>query len=321
MQTKSFDTPVVFIIFNRPKPTRLVFDAIAATRQKKLFLIADGPRPNKDGEAEACEEVRKIVSAVDWPCEVVTNFSEKNLGCKERIISGLDWVFSIVEEAIILEDDCLPDPSFFPYCAELLGRYRGDARFSMIAGTNFVEGQLETEYSYFYSQMIHIWGWATWREAWQRYDRHLRNWPEIKRAGLLSEVFDSLRTVRYWTRVFDSMFDGTGPDTWDYQWVYTSLMNNSLSIVPCVNLVTNIGFGPDATHTVAADTAQSLQSGSLSFPLKHPPGIVPLRRMDRYDQKIAFSTPLTQRILSGICFVRDKVVGCARAVLGSRSLG
>lgn len=311
-QPELFDKPVVFIVFNRPKTTQLVFDAIAAVQPRKLLLIADGPRLAKEGEIEVCQEVRRIVSAVNWPCEVLTNFAEKNLGCKERVISGLNWAFSIVEEAIILEDDCLPDPSFFPFCAELLERYRGDARFSMIAGTNFVENQLATEYSYFFSQMIHIWGWATWRAAWQRYDRHLRKWPEIKRAGLLSEIFDSSKTARYWTRVFDSMFEGTGPDTWDYQWLYTSLINNSLSIVPCANLVTNIGFGPDATHTVAVDTGQSLRSKSLLFPLKHPSAIVPLRSMDRCDQKLAFSAPLAQRMVNGIRLVRDKMIRCVR---------
>jgi hypothetical protein len=137
--TESLETPVVFIIFNRPRTARIVFTAIAEAKPTRLLVVADGPRPSKPGEAKLCEEARALISAVDWPCEVHTNFAEENLGCQERIISGLNWAFSLVEEAIILEDDCLPDLSFFPFCREMLNRYRGDARVGSISGTNFVE--------------------------------------------------------------------------------------------------------------------------------------------------------------------------------------
>ena len=230
----TFSVPIVFIIFNRPTPTQISFGIIERIRPERLLLVADGPRATHQEDVELCQRVRMIVSQVNWKCDVSVNFADKNMGCQERVVSGLDWAFSLVTEAIILEDDCLPDLSFFPFCEQLLEQYRDDARVGMIAGTNFVQKYLQTEYSYFFSQMVHIWGWATWRSSWQRYDRYLKRWPEIKLAQLLNEVFDDPKVAAYWTDRFDEMHSGTGPDTWDYQWGYTNLINHSLAIVPRV---------------------------------------------------------------------------------------
>ena len=289
--------PVVFCVFNRPTPTRTVFAAIARARPARLLIVADGPRKDRPGEEDLCRQVREIAQQVDWPCDVLTNFSATNLGCRERIISGLNWAFSLVEEAIILEDDCLPDPSFFPFCQEMLERYRGDSRIAMISGDNFTGVPLPTGDSYFFSRMTHVWGWATWRSAWSRYDRHLRQWPEIKRANLLSEIFDDPRLVEYWTARFDEMHDDTGPNTWDYQWAYTNLIHNALCVTPAVNMVTNIGFGADATHTSGADQNMTLASHSMEWPLRHPPGFVPMRSMDRLSQKLVFPPPSLVRLV------------------------
>ncbi|MBB5057286.1 hypothetical protein HDF16_001971 [Granulicella aggregans] len=272
-----------------------MFEAIAKVRPNRLLLIADGPRPSKAGEGKACEQVREIVSRVDWPCEVYTNFADTNLGCQERIISGLNWVFSLVEEAIILEDDCLPVPSFFPFCRELLERYRGDSRIAAISGTNLVEQHLNTDSSYFFSQLGGIWGWATWRTEWQRYDRHMEKWPELKRAKALSEVFESSKTVAFWTRIFDDMYENNGRNTWDYQWIYTHLKNNGLTIVPRVNLVTNIGFGQGSTHTSTVDPRLTPPVTAIPFPLIHPPDFIPLRSVDRHFQNL-FAEPLRQKV-------------------------
>jgi hypothetical protein len=171
MQTEEFETPVALFVFRRPDTTRKVFEAIANVRPTRLLLIADGPRPDKPGELEASEQVREIVSRVDWPCEVSTNFADKNLGCQERMISGYNWVFSLVEEAILLEDDCLPDASFFFFCQEMLTRYRDDSRIAMVAGFNAVQDHTRTNYSYYFSSFTHCWGWATWRRAWARLTR------------------------------------------------------------------------------------------------------------------------------------------------------
>ena len=271
---------MALFVFNRPHTTRRVFEAIAAARPAKLLLIADGPRQNK-GEAEACRQVRDIVSRVDWPCEVFKNLSETNLGCGERVISGLNWAFSLVEEAIILEDDCLPDLSFFPFCQELLERYRGDGRVAYISGSNPLGRYGKPADSYYFSRIGGIWGWATWRSEWQRYDRHLSDWPEIRKRRILEEVFDEPKAVVFWTQIFDLMYENTGPDTWDYQWVYTQLKNNGLAIVPGVNLIANIGFGEGATHTTEEDSRFMLPAASMEFPLRHPSSFIPLRSLDR----------------------------------------
>ncbi len=245
------ETPVALVVFNRPAATRRVFTAIASARPSRLLVIADGPRANREGERQLCNEVRSIVSAVDWPCQVQTDFADENMGCRRRVISGLDWVFSQYEEAIILEDDCMPDASFFPFCSELLERYRDKSQIGFIAGSNSLEKNFTLPYSYYYTQMTPIWGWATWRRAWQQYDESMRSWPEVKKAGLLEFLFPDKRVVAYWSNVFDNMYHGKGPNTWDYQWTYTCWTQNWLNILPAKNMIENIGFGADATHTPA----------------------------------------------------------------------
>jgi hypothetical protein len=296
---QQLQTPVVFIVFNRLAHTRASFERIAEARPSRLLVIADGPRANKPEESEMCEEVRMAATAVDWPCQVEVNFSSENMGCRDRIISGLDWAFSLVEEAIIFEDDCLPDLSFFPFCQELLDRYRGDPRVGSISGTNLLEKYLDTEGSYYFSQLFGSWGWATWRSEWQRYDRHIKNWPEIRHAELLEEVFEEPNAVAFWTRTFDEMYEDRGPNTWDYQWLYMHLINNALVIIPRANLVTNIGFGPGATHTKGEDTRHGVPSKSVEFPLRHPSSFIPLRSMDRRLQRL-YEVPFSQQVTGKI---------------------
>jgi hypothetical protein len=293
--TTSLSTPVVFIVFNRPDTTRRVFESIVGARPSTLLLIADGPREGKTGETEACRQVLEIVSHVDWPCQVFKNFAAGNLGCAERVISGLDWAFSLVEEAIILEDDCLPDPSFFSFCSELLEKYRDDDRLASICGANLVERYQTASESYYFSRLGSVWGWATWKSRWQRYDRFLRNWPSLRRADALTELFDEPKYRSHWKRIFDSMYEGVGPDTWDYQWCYSTLFENMLHIVPTVNLIANIGFGPEATHTKTPDSRLLPKLKTIDFPLKHPSGMVPSRRLDSHFQQLYF-LPIAQRI-------------------------
>jgi len=280
-------TPIVFVVFNRPDQTRRVFERIAQVRPERLLVIGDGARRDRPGEDLRCQEVREIATRIDWPCELQTNFATENLGCRRRLITGLNWAFEQVPEAIILEDDILPDPSFFPFCEAMLEHFRDDSRVAMITGFNIVQEHLRTEYSYFFSRLTHIWGWATWRRAWTRYDEHLKDWPAIRESGLMAEIFDVPEHRRFWTRIFDQMHNGTGPDTWDYQWMYTNLMTNSLSVVPRVNLIDNIGFGPGATHTVDTAAAPAVKAQTLTSPLVHPPAMVPLAEMDRLDQELS----------------------------------
>jgi hypothetical protein len=280
-------TPIVFIVFNRPEHTRRIFHRIAKVRPARLLIVADGPRVGRPDEPEICEQVRSIATQVDWPCMVQTNFATTNMGCRNRIVSGLTWAFQQVERAIILEDDTLPDPSFFPFCDEMLDRYEDDRRISMIGGFNVLPGHLDTDDSYYYSHLSHVWGWATWRWSWARYDEHLTHWPALKSSGVMRNLFNQPQQYRFWARIFDQMHAGTGPNTWDYQWAYSNLVHNALSVIPRTNLVENIGFGPDATHTTGQEHSSSFQAKPLSFPLRHPLAMIPRHDLDELDNKIS----------------------------------
>ena len=280
-------TPIAFMVFNRPEHTLRAFRRIAEVKPTHLLVIADGARADRPGESELCEQVRAIATQVDWACTLQTNFADTNMGCRKRIVSGLNWVFEQVEQAIILEDDVLPDLSFFLFCQQMLARHAEDRRISMIGGFSPEQDRLSTSDSYYYSHLSHIWGWATWRWSWARYDEHLTHWPEIKAAGLLRNVFKQPYQYQFWTHIFDQMHSGTGPNTWDYQWVYSNLVNNALSVIPHINLVENIGFGPSATHTTQLEHAPLYKGGSLTFPLHHPVGVVPRLDLDELDDKLS----------------------------------
>jgi hypothetical protein len=295
MHFDTLQTPVVLVVFKRPDTTRKVFEAISKARPARLLVIGDAPREGRPEEAESCRQVREIVSRVDWPCEVSSNFSEKNLGTRDRIVSGLNWAFSLVEEAIILEDDCLPDQSFFPFCREMLEIYRDDTRVGSICGTNLVERHLHTEDSYYFSNLGTTWGWATWRSMWQKLDLTLGDWPRIKKDKMLSEIFDDSKAVSFWTQHYDERYEGRGVRSWDSSWIYTLLKNNALAVIPRVNLVANIGFRPDATHTVLKDSRFTPPAKTLEFPLRHPSNFVPLRTVDRRHQDLFYLT-LGQRV-------------------------
>lgn len=269
----SFSVPVAMIVFNRPLPTARTFEAIRQARPRQLLVIADGPRPGNAGDAANCPEVRRIVSAVDWPCDLQVNFAEVNLGLKERVNSGLSWVFDQVDRAIIIEDDCVPDPSFFPYCEELLERYRDDERVMSISGDNFQLGGSVFPHSYYYSRFMHCWGWATWRRVWKLHDPSMPFWPELKQDGWLESFILDEGERGHWHRMFDAVYTGQ-VNTWDFQFCYTILRHHGLNILPAVNLVSNIGFGADATHTVQPSPFENLPAQALPFPLTHPPHMV-----------------------------------------------
>lgn len=263
-------TPVAFLIFNRPETTERVFREIAKAKPRKLLVVADGARPDRAGEAEKCVSTRAIIERVDWDCEVLKNYSNVNLGCKRRVSSGLDWIFETVEEAIVLEDDCLPSPSFFPFCEELLNRYREDDRVMQICGSNFLNGWRRNEYSYYFSKYGPIWGWASWRRAWNFYDVEMKLWPEIKERNIYEDFCQNKIEAEHRKKILDMVYDGN-IDTWDYQWGFAKFINSGLSITPSVNLISNIGFGIGATHT--KDTQNPFAEMALSemtFPLLHP---------------------------------------------------
>jgi hypothetical protein len=264
-------TPVAFLIFNRPDTTQKVFDAIRQAKPEKLLVVADGPRADRPGEAEKCEACRAIIDGVDWECEILTNYSDVNLGCKRRVSSGLDWVFQQVEEAIILEDDCLPHTTFFRFCEELLEFYKTDTRIVHINGTNNGIITPNSGASYRFSKLTNVWGWASWRRAWKYYDVNITFWTElVKQKTLLDGVFTSKHEIGLRSKIWQDVYDGK-IDSWDYQWYLTCICQSGISIVPNQNLVSNIGFGFDATHTKNLDHQfANLSTEVIEFPLVHP---------------------------------------------------
>lgn len=266
-------TPVAFFIFNRPDTTEKVFEAIRGARPPKLLVVADGPRAGRPDEAERCAAVRAVIDRVDWPCEVLTNYADANMGCKKRISSGLDWVFTMVEEAIILEDDCLPHPDFFRFCELMLERYRDDERVMMIGGTNYLLDTMAMGKSYLFSRYYPIWGWATWRRAWRAYDITMKDWGRLKAEGQLNSFYTQAFMRKYVASMFDAAASGC-IDTWDIQWFYTCLFNNGVCAIPRVNLISNIGLV--GTHT-SGDTSNNLFPvfGMDVNDLKHPDQVYP----------------------------------------------
>ena len=263
-------TPVAFIIFNRPDTTEKVFQAIRQAQPRKLLVIADGPRADLPGEAEKCAAARAVIDQVDWECEVLTNYSDTNLGCRKRVSSGLDWVFSKVEEAIILEDDTLPHETFFNFCSTLLEHYRKNEEIMAIGGTNTLIDWKSESQDYHFSYQGSIWGWATWRRAWKLYDVHMRAWSENESKEAIKKLSFDNAVFQIRSELFDRCQKDL-MDTWDYQWLFTRLLYQGLTIMPSVNLVSNIGFGEGATHTLDTNSKLSkLPTRSVGSVLRHP---------------------------------------------------
>ena len=253
---------VLFLVFNRPDTTQQVFEAIRQAKPPRLYVAADGPRANREGEAERASQVREIATAVDWPCEVKTLFRDENLGCKKAVSSGIDWFFENEEQGIILEDDCLPHPDFFKFCETLLNRYVSDERVWVVTGDNFQDGQQRGDGSYYFSRYNHVWGWASWRRAWTKRDMEIKFWPNWKNSLEWKAWLPDRVERKYWTEIFDQMYRQE-IDTWDYPWTASVWFHGGLTATPNVNLVSNIGFGPDATHTTVNSEMSCRQTDSV----------------------------------------------------------
>ncbi|MFQ4139766.1 glycosyltransferase family 2 protein [Nodosilinea sp. PGN35] len=289
------EASIAIFIFNRPQESRKVFEAVRLIKPSRLFLVADGPRPLRTGETEKCELTRKIFEEIDWTCDVRKNYSEINLGCARRVSSGLNWVFSLVEEAIILEDDCVPHPTFFRYCIELLERYRDDERVMSICGLSVPPSSRRDSFSYCFSQYQRCWGWASWRRAWQHYDHDMQLWPQAAETNLLEDLLPDRQSVDFWHNKFQAVYDGK-IDSWAYRWMLACWLHRGLSIIPSTNLIANVGVTSDATHTVNDSFAAQLTASEISFPLQHPPYMVQDRQADLYIQRTRHSAGLAYRV-------------------------
>jgi hypothetical protein len=310
-------TPVIFLIFNRPETTRQVFAQIASARPEKLFVIADGARPDRPGEAEQCAAARSVIERVDWDCEVVKNYSDVNLGCGIRPATGITWVFEQVNRAIILEDDCIPHPSFFRFCEELLDHYSEDERVMQVCGTN-PHASYQSSYSYFFSRTLECWGWATWARAWKHHDMKISSWPKIRETSLFLDVAPNPVFAAQQKKLLDATYERAGNcDSWDYQWSLAVWAQNGLTIMPSVNLVSNVGFGPGATHTKGRSDPFYRQYGELGaeemqFPLRHPPCMI---RDYEYDRLSVECQVRLQARPSLYRRVRRKIAAAARRLV------
>ena len=310
MAETCLNTPILFLVFNRSDTTARVFDVLRKVRPASLYIAADGPRPHKDADREQCAAVRQVVSAVDWPCRVRTLFREENLGCKHAVSSAIDWFFSQEEMGIILEDDCLPGQGFFRFCEELLHRYRNDTHVGQVSGTN-VLGSFDSGYSYHSARFGSIWGWATWRRAWDYYDVDMELWPSIRGSGSLETLIPNQRECEIRKIEFEKTYNSE-IDTWDYQWAFARLINQMQIILPCKNLVSNIGFDRLATHT--KDLSSSLcniPAYPMEFPLRHPSVLAP---SDDFEEKVfkkMHRRTICQKIVSPLTILKNRLFDTA----------
>jgi hypothetical protein len=283
-------TPVAFFLYRRPDRTERIFDQIRRARPGRLFLIADGPRGAED--QPGCEQARAVVDRIDWPCEVTRDFADRNLGLKHRIPLGIDRVFLEVERAIILEDDCLPEPGFFRFCDEVLDRYAGEEQVMHVSGSQLLRRFPSRAASYHFSRYVHIWGWATWRRAWGQFDLELRDWHDLDRAdreARLESLFADENERRYWRYVWDNSHE---IENWDAQWSYALLAREGLAANPNRNLISNIGFGTDATNALEDPfgiAARPLEG--MTFPLEHPASIERDSEIDAAASALLFRRP------------------------------
>ncbi len=283
-----FETPILFIIFNRPELTKQVFQEIKKQKPKFLFIAADGPRKHIKEDINKCMKTKELVlKGIDWDCEVKTLFREENLGCGKGVSLAIDWFFDHVEEGIILEDDCLPHESFFGYCESLLEKYAENPKIFGINGSNFQLIENKGGSSYFYSNYMFVWGWATWKRAWEHYDFKMKNYEELATVNFFSRI-DKRRVFRkYWKSRFD-LVHRKELDTWDYQWLFSIWKNQGLIVVPNTNLVSNIGFGHDATHTINQGSFANLGTYQIKN-LNPPHKIRPNTRADRIFSRHVFN--------------------------------
>lgn len=298
--------PVLVLAFNRPDAARRVFDVLRAVRPARLYFAVDGAREGKREEAQRVDQVRSLAGTIDWDCEVSTLFRDKNLGCKIAVSEAISWFFDHEEAGIILEDDCIAHPSFFEFAGGLLERYRDDERVMLVSGNNFQFGRRRTGDSYYFSRYNHIWGWASWRRSWKLYDHGMKAWPAVRDGRWLEDILGSRRAAAYWGNIFDTTFRERNT-SWAYRWTFSCWINSGLSVLPNVNLVSNIGFGSEATHTVhGGSPIANLALAEMRFPLQHPEFIV----------RDAVADLRTERSLfSGSPSIRD-VAGRLRRMLG-----
>lgn len=287
-------SPIAIIIFNRPDNVIKLLDCLKSECDRDIFVISDGARAHKPSDPEKVDACRNLFH--DWPGRIYFNFADSNMGCKERVVSGLNWVFEHTDRAIILEDDCLPHHDFFRFADELLERFENDLRVMSICGTNIFSDKNFFNWSYCFSKYQNCWGWATWKRSWKLFDNNLSGLNIAKETGLLREHLGTYRAAIYWHHLLDKVRNGK-INSWAYIWTFTGFLNHGLHVIPKNNLITNVGFGNDSTHTTQTPTHLTTTINSMEFPLLPPPAIFPHPQYDQSVEDTIFSKSLYQRTL------------------------
>lgn len=282
-----FSVPIAFVIFNRPDHAAESFQRIREIRPSRLFIISDASRLGIRGESELVQQSRQVTEQIDWQCEVTRIYADENMGCGKRISSGVSTAMEHVDRLIVLEDDCIADPTFFSYCDELLKHYEDDERVMSITGNNFQNGALRGAGSYYFSKYPHCWGWATWRRAWSFFDLSASAWPDFRDSGLLRTHCHHPRELEYWTEIFNRVHEGRS-QSWAFPWVLACWMNHGLTAIPQRNLVSNIGFGENSTHTRKSNGQANIATESMNE-LIHPESVHRDFMADQYTDENVFS--------------------------------
>jgi len=296
-------TSVAIIIFNRPDKTKLLVDSISKYKPNKLFIISDGPRKNILSDFEKVKATRKIFEKIPWKCKIFTNYSNKNLGTRKRIVTGIDWVFKNVEEAIFLEDDCIPLKDFFPFMEEMLNKYRSNLKIGTVCGTNLFNLNTKNTENYFFSKYQHCWGWATWKNRWQKFDRNLKTLDLSKKNKFLKFYLGSFRAYLYWHWILDRVKNDK-INSWAYIWIYTGFIKKYLHIIPKRGLIKNIGFDKTASNTKNIKLDFRLNSKlNFKFPLIHPSKVLINKYYDQLCEDKIFSKSIKNRLIWVLKFI------------------
>lgn len=300
--------PVLLTVFNRPEETARMVASLREVKPSKIFISADGPRNDHSKDMELCARVRSIVlEGIDWHAEMITDFAPSNLGLRHRMASAITWALSKVDRIIVLEDDCIPSVSFFRFCTELLEYYSEDNRIGSITGDNFQGSGFSCDGDYYFSRYPHIWGWATWRRAWNYYDVGMSDWSSVRDTCWLQDLFSDKFEMLYWRNIFDDTLSGK-INTWDYQWVYACWRKNMLTVTPKVNLVSNIGIGASATNTCTPESGKhNLNASTIENPIRHPNLVVRKKEADNFIQKTVFGRAKDKSLIGRIKRLAGKI--------------
>jgi hypothetical protein len=300
--------PILLITFNRPKHTEAVLKQIRKYLPKAIYIFQDGPRTNVQNDLIKCAQVKEtIINTINWNCTINTLYEDQNLGCGVGPAKAITWFFEQVNEGIILEDDCVPSNSFFPYCEELLKSYKQDKNIFMISGFNPLKKWKASSHSYIITKMGNSLGWATWKDRWNLFDYKMELWKTRKSKEAIKEFLNQPKYTNHFFAQFEHFFNTSHNDVWDFQWLFARWLNNGLTIVPSLNLISNIGFGPNATHSLDEnDLRANLPVYELSFPLKHTK-----KKLDRLFDWFVFErfiNPKKRNLLRKILFKLMKIV-------------